>query len=132
MDRWYEQMRDDGRCISCGGEPRGINKNTGQPYTLCVTCHERVTEAAQRRRARLKNQSKCRTCETTVTKINPRTKKPFQYCDRCKVKSNRYSAEKRERYRAEGRCRSCGNAVEKLGMASCRKCLDKMSVRHAG
>ena len=129
MNDWYEQRRAEGRCVTCGAESRGVNKNTGKFYTLCTICHEQLLEKQLARRARLKKQDRCRTCEVEVTDINLKTNRPYRYCPRCRIKAGRFKVEQRNRYIAKGRCRTCGNPIKKPGAKSCNECLNKMNIR---
>ena len=128
MNKRQQELRAQGLCLCCGAEPRGVNRNTGLPYTLCEPCHQRNLETTKARQARLKSQGHCQKCGTKDVPINPETKQPFQYCQRCNTKSRRGMYERRERYRAEGRCRVCGDSVENGSPISCRKCMDKRNL----
>lgn len=125
MNKRQQEFRAEGLCICCGAKSRGINRNTGLPYSLCEACNDRNLQYTKNRQARLEKQGRCHKCGVKVEKSNPDTGEPFRLCNRCNTKSRRGMYERRGRYRTQGRCRACGNPVDNSSPISCRKCMDK-------
>ena len=125
MNQRQQELRARGLCICCGSKSRGVNRNTGLPYSLCEVCNDRNLRYTKDRQARFQKQGRCHKCGVPVEKINPDTDEPYRLCTRCNTKSRSGMYDRRKRYKIQGRCRTCGNPVEDGSPISCRKCMDK-------